>query len=385
MSRTDGSLVPTDEGLNHQIADTFASVLQSDRNWTEKICGSIGCHDGSLQIGFGLGKYINRNVMDAYCGVSRGVSQWTVRSSRQLAPDPDITRVGPIHYEVIEPLKKIRICLEENAVQPIAFDLVFDGSDIPPFLENHEFRRAFAGYRVDNDLVRYHQVGVASGNIVLEGKRYSVEPERWYATRDHSWGLRYGVGIDPPDLMPGIDASQFPMQFLWSPMRFTRPDGSHYAIHHFYLAVNVPGVAKTFHASLEHPDGSVEYFADMEPELRFDSCNRRLLGGSLQFVHQDGRKRRLEVRVISDTGLHLGPGLYFGFDGHYHGEWRGALHTDGEFIADCSERRMAERVHQIRDCLVEVRDGDAIAYANYQSIVNGIWPELSLDENSNFL
>jgi hypothetical protein len=23
--------------------------------------------------------------------------------------------------------------------------------------------------------------------------------------------------------------------------------------------------------------------------------------------------------VLSDTGFHLGAGLYFGFDGHYHG------------------------------------------------------------------
>ena len=73
--------------------------------------------DGEVQIGFGLGKYINRNVMDAYAGVSIGKQQRTVRTSRLLFPTPDETSVGAIHYEVLEPLKKIRIRLDENEQQ----------------------------------------------------------------------------------------------------------------------------------------------------------------------------------------------------------------------------------------------------------------------------
>ena len=33
-----GPLGPLDELLAHQIVDTFATVSQSDRSWTEKIC-----------------------------------------------------------------------------------------------------------------------------------------------------------------------------------------------------------------------------------------------------------------------------------------------------------------------------------------------------------
>ena len=70
----------------------------------------------------------------------------------------------------------------------------------------------------------------------------------------------------------------------------------------------------------------------------------------------DGTTRRLDVEVVSDTGFHLGTGLYFGFDGHHHGEWRGELHADGERIADCSEPATARRVHQIRDTVVRITD-----------------------------
>ena len=33
-----GPLTAADEMLTHQIVDTFASVAQTDRSWTEKVC-----------------------------------------------------------------------------------------------------------------------------------------------------------------------------------------------------------------------------------------------------------------------------------------------------------------------------------------------------------
>src|SRR5438093_8774647 len=122
----DGPLVAADEGMSHQIVETHARVAQADRSWTEKVCAMAAARDGSLQLGFGLGKYANRNVMDGYAAVSRGVEQTTVRSSRQLAPEPERTVIGPIRYEVIEPLRSVRFVLEPNDCQPIAFDWRFD-------------------------------------------------------------------------------------------------------------------------------------------------------------------------------------------------------------------------------------------------------------------
>jgi hypothetical protein len=65
-----GPLRAADEGLNHQIVDTFATIAESDRAWTEKIWASIARTDGSLQLDFGLGKYHNRGIIDGFGGVS---------------------------------------------------------------------------------------------------------------------------------------------------------------------------------------------------------------------------------------------------------------------------------------------------------------------------
>src|SRR5690242_9294155 len=57
-----GPLQRADEGLNHQIVDTFATIAHSDYSWTEKVWVSIAKADGSIQANLGLGKYPNRGV-----------------------------------------------------------------------------------------------------------------------------------------------------------------------------------------------------------------------------------------------------------------------------------------------------------------------------------
>ena len=140
MSGSTGPLLASDEGFNHQIVETFATVGQSDPAWAEKVCGMAGARDGSWQIGFGFGKYTNRNVVDAYAAVCREKEQWTVRAHRALDSAPDQISAGPIHYEVIEALKSIRIWLEPNEAQPIAFDIVFSAI-APCVVEDREDRR----------------------------------------------------------------------------------------------------------------------------------------------------------------------------------------------------------------------------------------------------
>jgi hypothetical protein len=162
MPGTIGPLLPSDERFDHQIVDTFATVAQTDLAWTEKVCGMACAKDGSLQLGFGFGKYTNRNVMDAYGGISRGVEQRTVRASRRLSPDPETMRIGPLSYQVIEPLRKVRVRLEPTQHQPIAFDLLFEGA-VPCFIEDREDWRVPHGYRQQAHQIRYHQTGTGSG------------------------------------------------------------------------------------------------------------------------------------------------------------------------------------------------------------------------------
>jgi len=381
-----GPLGPLDELLAHQIVDTFATVSQSDRSWTEQICAMAAAGDGSLSLGFGLGKYPNRGVMDAYAGVSRGTEQWTVRASRELGPD-DSTTVGPMRYEVLEPMRRIRFALDANHTQPVSFEWNFEGV-VPAVLENHEVHRARDGRRVDADIARYHHIGTAHGWVSVNGERTEFTDETWVSTRDHSWGVRYQVGLPPEDVAPAPVPTSVAMTIIWSPILMTRADGTHYGLHTYYQRHAFGDWHRVeLQGGFEHPDGRRESYVALVPELDVDPVNRRLRGGVLHATMDDGTARDLTITALSATGFHLGAGLYFGFDGHWHGEWRGAQHLDGEYIADCTTFEEARRLHQLRDCIVRVEDpvGGGAGVGNLQSIVAGPHPDLGLDEATSFM
>lgn len=382
-----GPLVAADESLHHQITDTFATVAQVDRSWTEKVCAMAAPADGTVQLAFGLGRYPNRGVLDAYAGVSRGAEQWTVRASRRLSPDPDRTGAGPIRYEVVEPLRAVRFSLDANDVQPISFSWTFTGA-VPAALEQREQHRSRDGARLDADIVRYHHIGTAHGWVEVDGTRYELDDDTAVSTRDHSWGVRYMVGapvadVEDPARPPGVSTT-----VIWSPILCRRPDGSRYGIHLYYQRHGLGGWQRIeLQGGIEHPDGRREPFAALvvEPQVRDD--NRRLTAATLHATMADGSARPLTITALGDTGFHLGAGLYFGFDGHWHGEWRGDLHTDGEHVPDCTAPEVARRLHQMRDNLVRVEDplAGGTGVGNMQTIFAGPHPELGLTEEASFL
>jgi len=384
-----GPLTPADEQFVHQVTDTFATVGHADRSWTEKVCAMACGRDGALQLAFGIGKYPNRNVLDAYAGVSRGVEQWTVRASRELAPDRTGTAVGPIHYEVLEPLRSIRFRLEPNDVQPIAFEWTFEGA-VPPFLENREIHRSRDGARLDADIVRYHHTGAAHGWAEVEGERVDLDPATWVSTRDRSWGVRYQVGEPVADVAPAPVPEGVSMLILWCPILFERPDDSRYAVHLYYQRHELAAFGYErleFQGGVEHPDGRKDLFAALQPDLAFRDDNRRFEGGTLHFTMADGTARAMTAVAVSDTGFHLGTGLYHGFDGQHHGQWRGPLHVEGEHFDDCADPATARRVHQHRDCVIRVDDpvGGGTGWGNLQSVVLGPHPRLGLTDEASFL
>lgn len=386
MDPTVGPLVAADEQLVHQVAETFASVGTTDVNWTEKLWLQACAPDGALQVVFGLGKYANRNVLDAFGGVCRGTEQWTVRASRALHTDAGTAAAGPLRYDVVEPLSSVRIRLEANDVQPIAFDLTITGV-VPARLEDRELHRDPHQVRVVNDVLRYHQVGVARGWVEVAGARHEVEG--WMGARDHSWGVRMQVGTPLPDVEPPARVRD-PRSFTsWSPMLLTRADGTRYALFHYFMESNLPGApSRRLRGGVEEPDGTEEPFTDARFDVRFDDANRRFLGGTVTFRTADGADRPVGLAPVgTGTGFHLGTGLYFGLDGARHGQWRGELHVDGDHYERCDEREVAKVVHQHRDCVVQVDDpvGGGRGIGPLQTIVIGAFEAWGLTLLSTFV
>jgi hypothetical protein len=374
-------IVPADELLCHQTPETFATISQSDISWTEKLWASLFARDGSVQVDCGIGKYHNRNVLDMFAGVSRGTEQLTVRASRQLDADPERIGAGPLDYEVLEPLRAVRWRLAANDVVPVRFDLTVTGV-LPPFLEVKDAQREPFGALVSSDLLRYHQSSTVRGWLEVDGERTEIGDDDWFGFRDHSWGVRMDVGEPAPDVhRPDRLAQDFTL--TWSPMYLRRPDGTDYEVHHYLQTVD--GVTTYFSGFVNNPDGTQTPLQGMRDELKYDPANRRLLGGKLTFDAGWGEVREIEVEPAGDTGFHLGTGLYFGFKGRRHGQWQGPEHLDGERYADVSDPATAREVHQLRDCVIRCREGDATGYGIFESMVIGEHPRYGLTRAGSFL
>ncbi len=375
-----GMITALDEVLNHQIVDTFASVGTSEHSWTEKIWSAIVKKDGTLGIDFGLGRYHNRGVLDGWAAVSRGNEQWTVRANRELRDDPSITEVGPMTYEIIEPLRKVRYALAKNDLQPIAYDITFT-AEMPPFFEDRHKQREKDGFRIGSDIIRYHQIGTPSGWVELEGQRIEVKPEEWTEYRDHSWGTRLDVGAHNTDIRPTSDFGDVRFgegeyNMIWSPFMLVSPNGEKVAYHMYYMSKQ----GRVFYSSgyRNHSDGTQEKIARVIPELRYDDKTRRLLGGQLHFDMLQGGSHTIEVEVLGASGVHLGPGLYLGFDGRKHGSWKGPLELEGEHFANTLDVETLKRIRQVRDCPIRVTEGDAVGYGIMETIIHGEHSDLGL-------
>lgn len=381
MRQSMQKIVPMDEYLNHQIAETFATVQESDNSWTEKIWCSLFAKDGSLQIDAGLGKYHNRGVFDGFAGVSRGKEQFTVRGSRRLDAAPELMGVGPILYEIVEPLHSARFALAENDTIPVSFDVTCT-KVLPPFLENPDRQRDPFALRVSSDLLRYHQASTVSGWIRIEDEEIEVTDDEWAGFRDHSWGVRMDVGHPAKDVFqPDRLDTNFILQ--WSPMVFFTSDGQPYEFHHYMQSVD--GEKTYFSGYVNHPDGRQEPVRDLKDELRYDTTTRRLLGGSLTLDMGWGETRTIEVEAVSDTGFHLGPANYFGHKGKAHGIWLGDDFQDGEHYADMTEPETLREVHQLRDCVIRTREGDAEGWGIFETMVLGEHERYGLDKAGSFL
>ena len=180
-------LTPADEWFLHQIPYTLDTISTSDPDYRERVWLSVSdSRDRNAMVGAGLGQYINRNVQEAWAGVTVGSTQHNFRASRHLRPAQQDMGVGPFRIETPEPLRRMRYVMDENP-SGIAFDIEFETS-FEPHLEDHHLE--IRNGKIVHDLTRYNLVGRASGTVAYPGGELRLDPEYWFGGRDHSWGVQ---------------------------------------------------------------------------------------------------------------------------------------------------------------------------------------------------
>lgn len=176
-------LTPFDDYLIHQTIDTLDHVATGDPRFQDR--GLFNIHaagtDFLFQIGFGV--FPNRDMIDGWvCGV-HGDKQYNMRVARPLLHDRGNLNIGPLHIEVVEPMRVWRIWTDDNGFG-VHCDVTFR-SRTPAF----EFRPVFIRR---NNMVEHHQMhvmqsGSYQGWVEIGGTRFDAG---LIGSRDRSWGVR---------------------------------------------------------------------------------------------------------------------------------------------------------------------------------------------------
>lgn len=195
----------------HQTPEPIAHVGTSDRNFYDRYFFNGYARDGSVYFAAAMGSYPNRHVQDAAFSVVHRGRQYAVRASRLAGLDRMDTGVGPITVEVVEPLERLRLRVEPNQ-WGICGDLLFTRR--APVLEEPHFFRRMDG-RVFMDYTRLTQHGEWSGMLTIGDERIDVGAQRFWGSRDRSWGVR-------PVGEREAGAPSLPLQFfwVWAPLHF---------------------------------------------------------------------------------------------------------------------------------------------------------------------
>ena len=329
-------LSPYDEYPVHQTPYPVSYIPSTDYNWDEGYYFAAFNPDEKVFLATGFRINPNSDMIGGYALLSVDGKQHTVRFNRCWRRDFDL-KIGPFRMEVIEPMRRIRLVLDENESGQ-RFDILWEGT-APAFLEDHHI--AVNRNRRTTDQSRYSQPGKCSGFIALRGQRWQVDPANWTGARDHSWGLyaeRPPLGPDRKWLPPA-QKNEGPARALriWSCFRA----GEYSGFFHMHedgdgrqqKMNDVFGTPFGGHLFKGWSDEAVELTAGRHA-LEFHPGTRLLKSGKIFLTDKDGKEWRQEFDapappwLVMTMGYHTGSWKDGGNFFTYHGSEELALEWD---------------------------------------------------------
>jgi len=311
-------LLGMDEYPYHQITATFAGVGGTDPAWNDGHYLCLSDAAGEVSLASTLRLYQNNDVMDGFVCVRHAGRQYNIRVSRRLRPDMGTLAVGPLRLEIVEPLRAVRLVLEDNE-HDIALDVTCR-STVLPYEGPAELTRVDG--RLISERLTYEVTGKCEGWVQVGGDRIHLDPATDSFFRNHSWGYQAGRGGPRQYGAPLVGVQRrVPGVRQW--VLFDMPD------HGGFWFVDASGRAASGKGAILYPDRSVPV-VNVEHELEFYEGGRRMRSGTVRLTDGDGVVREY---AIEDLGwvYTQGGGYFGGFDdGLGQGVYRGDAHVEGE-------------------------------------------------------
>ena len=309
-------LTPADDYPLHQTPEPMA-LASGERNFYDRFFFNGYAPDGSVFFAAALGVYPQLNIMDAsYCLMVDG-KQHNLRASKHMLGDRLDLVVGPVRIEIIEPLIRVRVSIND----PVnGFTASLEATARHAAVEEPRFTR-HNGSRLFMDYTRATQNVTWQGEIGFDGSVYSVAD--WHGTRDRSWGIRPIGDTDPQSGVPEM-APQF--YWLWTPINFEN--------HVLFCHTNDDGNGGPWNRRAVLQDlqsETVRHFDRFVLNIRYHDQTRRVAGLDLELAEDDGALAH--VRMQTHTPLFYMQGLGYTHPEWGHGKNQGAAKTTFDTVA----------------------------------------------------
>lgn len=364
-----------DEFFVHQTPEPLACPATSDPNFYERLWFNGYDAEASAYFGAAMAICPHRRVMDcALSMVTRGGRQFAFFASRLAPLERTEMAVGPFRVEFEEPLRRVRIVLDDNPTG-LGCDLTFS-AHTAPITESRQI--LWNGARRVMDVTRFDQFGFWDGSLRSPESEHAVT--NWYGTKDRSWGVR---GVGEP-VTTGAPSGGRRIFFLWAPLIWDRgpepPRVSH------AIAFDDSGGRPIIREGMVAPlhSGPSEIGLPGEGEERQASVRHRVsyrLGtrlaerAEIDLVPHEGPISTIELEPL--LRFHM-KGLGYSHPTRRMGTWHGELDVGGE-VYDPETLDLAEPVNVHVQQVVRASDGDREGIGVLEQQIQG--PYAPIDES----
>ncbi len=309
----------------HQTPEPIAHPATSDRNVYDRTWFNGYTNDGSYYFGIGMAIYPHRGILDcAFSVVEQGGRQHCFYGSRRAPLERTDMSVGPFRIEIIEPMKRVRVVLEDNK-SGVSCDLTFSARTA----SIQEGRQTlWSGARRVMDATRFDQFGRWNGVVRHPDGEIKVSDDMCFGTKDRSWGVRR-VGEPETGGAPVMPGGIF---FLWAPLVwddhishaifFDGPKGE--------ALVREGIVALLYKSEADVPgveDGRDQRMATARHRVTYVPGTRLASSAEIDLVDHDGQTRTIELEPVLKFQM---KGLGYTHPEWGQGMWKGELETGGE-------------------------------------------------------